>query len=104
MPKIFEYLAYIIRFYTNDHLPIHVHVQIQDRETKVEFYFDEKNELILVFKKVKGIAALTKSEANEIAIFLKMYHLKIIEKWNKVFIYHQKVDCEKIANKIKKKN
>ncbi|MBP6430665.1 MAG: DUF4160 domain-containing protein [Ferruginibacter sp.] len=31
MPKIFEYLAYIIRFYTNDHLPIHVHVQIDER-------------------------------------------------------------------------
>lgn len=45
MPKIFQYLSYIIRFYTNEHLPIHVHVQIQQREIKVE--------LILVFKKVK---------------------------------------------------
>ncbi|MES1220944.1 MAG: DUF4160 domain-containing protein [Bacteroidota bacterium] len=34
MPKIFQYLNYIIRFYTNDHLPIHVHVEIQQREMK----------------------------------------------------------------------
>lgn len=37
MPKIFQYLEYIIRFYTNEHLPIHVHVQIQQREIKVDF-------------------------------------------------------------------
>jgi len=28
MPKIFQYLNYVIRFYSNDHLPIHVHVQV----------------------------------------------------------------------------
>ncbi|HWR32625.1 MAG TPA: DUF4160 domain-containing protein [Chitinophagaceae bacterium] len=37
MPKIFQYLNFIIRFYTNDHLPVHVHVQLQQREMKVEF-------------------------------------------------------------------
>jgi hypothetical protein len=37
MPKIFQYLHYTIRFYTNEHLSIHVHVQIQNREIKVEF-------------------------------------------------------------------
>ena len=41
MPKIFQYLKYMIRFYTNDHLPIHVHVQIQGREMKVEFMIAE---------------------------------------------------------------
>ena len=42
MPKIFEYLSYIIRFYSNDHLPIHVHVQIAERESKAKFLFFEK--------------------------------------------------------------
>ena len=53
MPKIFQYLNYVIRFYTNDHLPIHVHVQIQDREVKVEFRISGEN-ITLLFKKVKG--------------------------------------------------
>ena len=53
MPKIFQYLRYLIRFYTNDHLPIHVHVQLQQRETKVEFRI-AGDEVTLIFKKVKG--------------------------------------------------
>jgi Domain of unknown function (DUF4160) len=103
MPKIFEYLAYIIRFYSNDHLPVHVHVQVQDRESKAEFYFDENNGVVLLFKKVKGKEPLTEVETKEVAVFLKEYHLKIIEKWNKVFVFHQKVDCEIVHAKLEKK-
>ena len=52
MPKIFEYLSYIIRFYSNDHLPIHVHVQIEQRESKAEFLFLDK-EVKILFKRSK---------------------------------------------------
>ncbi len=60
MPKIFQYLSYIIRFYTNDNLPIHVHVQIQNREIKVEFQISG-DDVTLVFKKVKGKEPLSVS-------------------------------------------
>ena len=43
MPKIFQYLGYIIRFYTNDHLPIHVHVGYQGKEVKVEIHNSRRN-------------------------------------------------------------
>jgi ribosome-associated translation inhibitor RaiA len=85
MPEIFQYLNYLIRFYTNDHLPIHVHVQKQDRETKVEFQISGDN-VTLLFKKVKGKKPLTISEANVVAIFLKSYYKEIIDKWEMVFI------------------
>jgi hypothetical protein len=101
MPKIFEYLSYIIRFYSNDHLPIHVHVQIEERESKAEFLFLEK-EIKILFKKVKGKEPLTLSEAKEIAVFLKKYADEVIEKWNKVFILNQKVDCKKVKTKLKR--
>jgi hypothetical protein len=101
MPKIFEYLSYIIRFYSNDHLPIHVNVQIEERESKAEFLFLEK-EIKILFKKVKGKEPLTLSEAKEIAVFLKKYADEVIEKWNKVFILNQKVDCKKVKIKLKR--
>lgn len=101
MPKIFEYLSYIIRFYSNDHLPIHVHVQIEERESKAEFLFLEK-EIKILFKKVKGKEPLTLSEAKEIALFLKKYADEVIVKWNKVFILNQKVDCKKVKRKLKR--
>jgi hypothetical protein len=102
MPKIFEYLAYIIRFYTNDHLPIHVHVQIDERESKAEFLFLE-DDVKIIFKKVKSKTPLTLAEAKEISVFLKSNAKEIIEKWNKVFILHQKVDCKKVKTKIKRR-
>ena len=101
MPKIFEYLSYIIRFYSNDHLPIHVHVQIEQRESKAEFLFLDK-EVKILFKKIKGKEPLTYAEAKEISVFLKKYIDEVIDKWNKVFILNQKVDCKKVNAKIKR--
>ncbi len=101
MPKIFEYLSYIIRFYSNDHLPIHVHLQIEQRESKAEFLFLE-DDIKIIFKKVKGKLPLTLVEAKEIAVFLKTNANEVIEKWNKVFILNQKVDCKKVKTKIKR--
>src|SRR4051812_22703012 len=100
MPKIFQYLSYILRFYSNDHLP--VHVQIQQREIKVEFHL-EGDVLTLLFKKVKSKEPLTQKEVNEVSVFLKAYYKEIIEKWNKVFINHQVPDFEIITTKLKKK-
>ena len=102
MPKIFQYLQYIIRFYTNEHLPIHVHVQIQDREIKIELLISG-DDITLVFKKVKGKTPLTEAEAKEVAVFLKAYYKKIIDKWQTVFIYHKKVKCEVINKKLGRK-
>ena len=102
MPRIFQYLQYIIRFYTNDHLPIHVHVQIQDREMKVEFVIVE-DEVTLIFKKLKGKTPLTEAEAKEVSVFLKAYHKQIISKWQTVFIYHKKVSCQNINKKLNRK-
>ena len=102
MPKIFQYLQYIIRFYTNDHLPIHVHVQLQDREMKVEFMIAE-NEITLLFKKVKGKSPLTEAQAKEVSVFLKAYHKQIISKWQTVFIFHKKVKCDIVNKKLIKK-
>jgi hypothetical protein len=102
MPKIFQYLQYIIRFYTNDHLPIHVHVQVQGREMKVEFMIAE-DEVTLLFKKVRGRKPLSEEEAKEVSLFLKSYYKQIISKWETVFIYHKKVSCEVINKKLGRK-
>ena len=36
MPKIYEYFGLIFFFYSNEHLPIHVHVRNSDGEAKFE--------------------------------------------------------------------
>ena len=93
--------TFLTLFYSSDHLPVYVHVQIDKWESKAESLFLE-NELKILFKKVKGKGPLSLAEAKEIAVFLKTNANKIIEKSNKVFILNQKVDCEKIRVKIKR--
>jgi hypothetical protein len=102
MPKIFQYLNYIIRFYSNDHLPIHVHVQNGQAESKVDFLI-EGNKVTLVFKRIRGKTPLTEQQSREVGVFLKEYHSEIIEKWQRVFIRQERVKCEVIRTKIKRK-
>jgi hypothetical protein len=102
MPKIFQYLGYVIRFYTNDHLPIHVHVEYQGREVKAEFLI--QNDLVLlIFKRIRGRKPLTEKEARDISVFLKSYHKQIIQKWEEVFIYHKRVKFEVVSKRLKTK-
>ena len=102
MPKIFQYLNYIIRFYANEHLPVHVHVQLQQREIKAEFQISG-DIVTLIFKKVKGKIPLTEAEVREISVFLKAYHKQIIDKWETTFIYHKKVKCDVINKRLNRK-
>ena len=102
MPKIFQYLGYVIRFYTNDHLPVHVHVEYQGRELKVEFLIQE-DLVLLLFKKVRGKRPLTEAEAKEVSVFLKSYHKQIIQKWEQVFIFHKRVSFEVVPKRLKTK-
>ena len=103
MPKIYQYLNFIIRFYTNDHFPVHVHVQLQQREMKVEFNIAGDN-VTLLFKKVRGKKPLTQSEAGEVAVFLKAYYKEIVSKWEMVFIYHKSVKCDIVNKRLNKRS
>ena len=64
MPKIFEYFGLIFFVYTEDHLPIHVHVKYAEQ-------------------------------------FIRAFDKSIVEKWNRIMVYHLPVDYEKITKKLK---
>ncbi|TAL61732.1 MAG: DUF4160 domain-containing protein [Bacteroidetes bacterium] len=40
MPKIFEYIGYILFSYSNEHEPIHVHVQYREFQSKIDLLFE----------------------------------------------------------------
>jgi len=42
MPTIFYYLGMRFHFYSNDHLPIHVHVSVDDSEARFQVIPDIK--------------------------------------------------------------
>ncbi len=99
MPKIYQYLNFQIFIYTNDHLPVHVHIFIQDRQVKAELIWIN-NQLEIHFKSIKGYKSLTKVECKVVAIFVREYEKKIKEKWDKIMYYNQSVKAEVIKKKL----
>jgi hypothetical protein len=99
MPKIYEYFGFVFAFFVKDHLPVHVHVSKQQRESKIELHFT-KNGLKLIGKEVRGRLPLKKSELKEAKDFVNHYHVEIVNKWTEVMVYNKKVSCEIIREKI----
>nr|MBK9650641.1 DUF4160 domain-containing protein [Bacteroidota bacterium] len=74
MPKIFEYCGIIFLFYSDDHLPVHVHAQYQQYQNKIEFVYENGEFVKLKIKKVKGYEVLPLSKLKDATLFCKSYH------------------------------
>ena len=101
MPKIFEYFGIIFLFYSDEHLPIHVHIQYQEFESKLEFIFENGKLIDLKLKKVKGKMPLPQNKLKEAISFSKKYYPKIASKWNDFFVLRKTVKTERITRRIK---
>ena len=77
MPKIYEYLGFVFFFYTNEHLPIHVHISKGDFESKCELVFNG-GILEMQWKKVRSKHELSAKDKLEAGLFIKKYNQEII--------------------------
>ena len=100
MPKIIEYFGLIFFFWGNKHLPIHVHVQYNEFETKFELIY-ENGILSLKKRKIRGIEHLPTSKIKDAEKVIHHYHEQIIEDWTNFFILHKKVKSIKVTKKLK---
>ncbi len=101
MPKIYEYLGLIFFFYSDEHLPIHVHVSFAEYESKLELDFANGKLKGIGVKNVKGRKPLQSKELKEAVKFVKNYYEEIVEKWTTFFVKNKKVSCEIVSSKIK---
>jgi hypothetical protein len=99
MPKIYEYFGLIFLFYSNDHLPIHVHVKSDERESKFVLKY-EGGKLFDVVQ-VKSKTPLSERQTRNSIKFIKKYHKQITEKWYDFFVLNKSLKCRKINTKIK---
>lgn len=101
MPKIFEYFGIVFLFYSDEHLPIHVHAQYQEFESKLEFIFENGKLIDIKVKKVRGRMPLPSNKLSEALTFSKKYNHKIASKWNDFFVLRKTIKTERITKKIK---
>jgi hypothetical protein len=101
MGKIYQFHGYIFFFYSNDHLPIHVHVKLGDCEVKIEFV-EFQGTISLNIKQLSK-KKFSRTQMNEIEEFCRTYSKEIIKKWEQVFIHRKKAKFEEITFTKKKK-
>jgi hypothetical protein len=101
MPKIYEYLGIVIYFYSSEHEPIHVHARHGEFESKAEFFIvnGEINSIEII--NIRGKKPLSGQKYKDFNIFLEHYADAIINKWIDYFVYHKKVEFEKITKRLR---
>jgi len=86
MPKLYNYLGIIIYFYSDEHLPVHVHGKFAEYESKAEIIFIAGAIKEVRLRTVKGRRPLKKKERE---LFLEIVNDKaqeIVEKWFGYFV------------------
>ncbi len=100
MPKLYNYLGIIVYFYSDEHLPVHVHGKYAEYESKAEIIFDEGVIKDIQLRTVKGRKPLKKKEQE---LFLELVNDKaqeITEKWFDYFVKGIKPETVEINTKL----
>ena len=99
MPDIYTYFGFIFSFFSQEHEPIHVHVEHQGRMTIFDLIIVD-GDLIEIRTRDKGNPLVGKDEriARE---FIEKYWENIVEKWVSFFVYKKRVRCTDIKTKLK---
>lgn len=100
MPKIFEYFGFIFYFYSNEHEPIHVHVQHGGKESIFDLIMMNGELLEVRVREKKSAEPLPDKDKRIAEEFIRKYHKNIIDKWVKFFIMKQAVRSTNIKKKI----
>ncbi len=100
MPKIYKYNRFVFFFYSNDHLPVHVHVVCADKGNKIELRYKEEKLIRVILKKDRGKAELTEKDKKIVTKFVKKYHIGIMEKWNLFMNEKVKPKCDTINTRL----
>jgi hypothetical protein len=101
MPKLFEYLGLILRFYSNDHEPIHVHAFYKEFQTKIDFEIVDGIITKINYSEVAGYQPIPNTKIKDLEDLIATYKYDIIQMWIKFFVLHEKITTQKITKKLK---
>jgi hypothetical protein len=100
MPKVLEYFGMIFYFYSNEHLPIHIHVSYNEHESIFEILFEDG-----ILKKVRirrspGKKPLSLQQVKEANKVISVFAEDIVNRWTDFFVLKKKVKSIKITKRI----
>jgi hypothetical protein len=98
MPTLYEYFGIVIKFFSNEHWPIHVHAFYGDKYAcKVEFDVKRNtNE----FRKVRGYKMLPHAQMHDLKKLINVYQYDIIQSWINFVVLNQRIRKQRITKRI----
>ena len=96
MPDIYDYFGLIFYFWTDEHDPIHVHVEYQGMGCVVYLWRDGRIEI----RHQKGMRHLPDKMLNTIERFVRRKQNDIRQKWVDYHIFRKRFKTERITRRI----
>jgi hypothetical protein len=100
MPQIYDYLGFVFRFYSDEHYPIHVHVEKGEYESIYDLIIVNGLLVKLKHRKKKGIDEIPEIDRKKVEKFIQVYYKNIVEKWTNYFVLNIPVKNTKITKKL----
>lgn len=101
MPDIFRYFGFIFFFHSNEHDPIHVHVQHDHHESIFEIIMENGEVKEIRVRDKKGVPPLNSQDQKVAEQFVREYANNIVNKWVNYFIKKKRIVCTTIKKKLK---
>lgn len=101
MPTIIEYFGIFLKFFANDHEPIHVHAYYAEYAVKAEFEIKNKVITKIIYKPIKGKTPLPPKQMKDLDKLIKAKSKEIITAWMNFYVLNAPVKKIVITKKIK---
>jgi len=101
MPKLYEYFGLIFLFYSDDHDPMHLHVQAGSREGIIMLIIEDGNLVELRWRAKRGAIMPKEKEQREAEAFVRAMKDDIVTKWTAFYVEHKRIKPERITRRVK---
>ena len=100
-PKLFVYNGIELLFFSNDHLPVHVHA-IYEKTYGMKVEFTKKNNKIIKieYKKLKGFKEFKPAQMKDLKKLINKHAEQITADWIDYFAQGSKIKTRIITKKI----
>jgi len=99
MPTLFEYLGIVIKFFSNEHLPIHIHALYKDCEVKVEIHLKNKEIEKIRYLSVKSKKEFPTSKLKQLKKLIEVEKYEIVTLWIRFFVFNERIRMKKLTSK-----
>ena len=100
MPKLYEYLGLVVFFYSNEHEPIHVHIEYGNYMTIAELYMNEGAVIEVVYRSKRNIEMLPTKQMKYAKELIEAKKSDIVEKWIDYFVKKKRISPTIITRRL----